>query len=107
MADQLRGSVQQIIARHSEFVAAQQVGLSNALSHTVAIVEKSIQQQKKLLDSYDPRAVLKRGYALLQKEGEYISSGSTLKIGDSIDIHLSKQNWRATITDRLQGNSNV
>ena len=106
-ADQLHGSVQQIITRHSEFVTAQQAGLSNALSRTVAIVKKSIQQQQKLLDSYDPRAVLNRGYALLQKEGKYISSGLSLEIGDSVDIYLRKQNWRATITERLKGNSNV
>lgn len=50
-----------------------------------------------LLDSYDPRRVLKRGYSIVRSGSALINSAEQLKIGDNLDIQLSKGSVGAAV----------
>lgn len=102
-SEQLGYQIQQYISRQEELISVRRGGLLNAISHKLIRAENNIFQQKILLDSYNPRAILKRGYAILRKEGKYISAGSLLKTGDTIDIYLHDQNWRAKLIEKIKG----
>ena len=50
---------------------------------------KLIESSKKLITAFDPQAALKRGYAIITKQGKNISSISQLKTGDNLGIQLA------------------
>ncbi|HET7529277.1 MAG TPA: exodeoxyribonuclease VII large subunit [Candidatus Saccharimonadales bacterium] len=50
---------------------------------------KLLDSHKKLIGVFDPRAALKRGYAIVSRAGRNISSVKGLRAGDSLDIQLS------------------
>jgi len=50
---------------------------------------KLIHSHRKLVAVFDPRAALRRGYAIVSRAGRNISSVNGLKAGDSLDIQLS------------------
>ncbi len=58
-----------------------------------------LNSHKKLISVFDPRAVLKRGYALISKTGRHISSVRSLSRGDKLDIELSD----GTIGAKVEG----
>lgn len=66
--------------------------------------ERIIMQQSKiegfvrLMHSFSPRAVLDRGYAIVQKGGQAIASVKTLKIHDAVHIRLKDGAFEAGIT---------
>ncbi|MBX4188686.1 exodeoxyribonuclease VII large subunit [Candidatus Saccharibacteria bacterium] len=51
--------------------------------------KKAITSNRKLMGVFDPRAALKRGYAIVSRAGRNISSIHKLKAGDHLDIQLS------------------
>ncbi len=71
------------------------LGAKNILSEKTAAV--SLLSAK--LFALDPRAVLKRGYGAVFKDGKTVSSASDLKKGDGVRIVLSEGEAEAEITD--------
>ncbi|NJM58170.1 MAG: exodeoxyribonuclease VII large subunit, partial [Synechococcales cyanobacterium RU_4_20] len=52
------------------------------------------------LESLDPKAVLRRGYALVQREnGKVVRRGRSLALGDEVRIQLSEGKLKAVITE--------
>ncbi len=54
--------------------------------------------QEKLV-TLDPEAVLRRGYALVKKEGQIATDASRLPPGTELEIQLSKGQIKATVTE--------
>ena len=50
------------------------------------------------MSAFDPRAALKRGYAIVSKQGRNVSSVKHLKPGDSLGIQLAD----GTISAKVQ-----
>jgi len=50
---------------------------------------KMIETTQKLMSVFDPRTALKRGYAIVSKQGRNIASVKQLKAGDNLGIQLS------------------
>jgi exodeoxyribonuclease VII large subunit len=92
MLEMLLKSKRQDLAAHQAFT------LSRIENLFAAELEK-INSSRRLVNIFDPKAVLKRGYALLNKEGEYIKSVRQVKVGDKINIHLAD----GTIDSTVQG----
>lgn len=62
--------------------------------------QKNIHQsQTKLIGVFDPRAALKRGYAIVNRAGEHISSVKVLGLGDKLDIQLADGKIGAKVED--------
>jgi len=55
---------------------------------------------RKLIHIFDPRAALKRGYAIISKGGRHISSARDLKKGERLGIQLADGTIGATVTGR-------
>lgn len=51
--------------------------------------QKMVESTKKLMTAFDPRAALRRGYAIISKQGKNISSVRQLKAGDKLNIQLA------------------
>jgi exodeoxyribonuclease VII large subunit len=49
---------------------------------------KLIHSHRKLVSVFDPRAALKRGYAIISRAGQTVSSVKGLKTGDWLDVQL-------------------
>jgi exodeoxyribonuclease VII large subunit len=60
---------------------------------------KLLHSHRKLISVFDPRAALKRGYAIVTKAGRNISSIKSLKAGDELSIALRD----GTIGAKVQG----
>lgn len=62
-------------------------------------VKKFVFHQKRLLASYSPRAVLKRGYGIVRKEGKIIKDTQKLDKEDDLKISLHKGTFKALVKD--------
>lgn len=62
--------------------------LSPLLTNFIKHKERDLVTHKKLLESYDYRNVMKRGYSLVKKGKHVIPSASELNSGDSINIQF-------------------
>ena len=51
-------------------------------------LRSQIESNRLLLNSYDPRAILQRGYAIISKSRQSIQSVKQLSVGDSVSIRL-------------------
>lgn len=51
--------------------------------------QKMLASTKKLMSAFDPRAALKRGYAIVSKHGKNINSVHQLAAGDNLNIQLA------------------
>jgi exodeoxyribonuclease VII large subunit len=51
--------------------------------------QKLVESTRKLMVAFDPRAALKRGYAIVSKQGKNINSVRQLVAGDSLSIQLA------------------
>jgi exodeoxyribonuclease VII large subunit len=51
--------------------------------------QKLLHSHRKLISVFDPRAALKRGYAIVSRAGQNITSIKKLTTGDQLDIQLS------------------
>jgi exodeoxyribonuclease VII large subunit len=64
-------------------------------------LQSELTSTSKLLGIFDPRAALKRGYAIVSKSGRRIASVKGLKTGDSLGIQLADGTISAKVADRL------
>lgn len=61
---------------------------------------KSLLHLKEHIQSLSPDRLLRRGFAIIRKDGKYMI-GSELRKGDSVEIILHKQSYEAAITKKL------
>jgi len=79
--------------RHQEQALDHQLGL--LLQHATL----SLQGQTRLLEAFNPRAVLRRGYAIVRKEGQSLRATAGLKPSDNVDIELSRGGFAAIVKE--------
>ena len=58
-----------------------------------------------LLEAYNPRAILKRGYALVRHQGTVVRSAQELTAGVIVDIELADGHAQAAVTKEAHGKS--
>lgn len=62
--------------------------LSRAIQNFLGIETERLSNAKRLAQLFDPAAALRRGYAILSKDGRYLSSIRDLKIGDKLNLKM-------------------
>jgi len=60
-------------------------------------LRKDIKDKKRLLKSFSPREVLKRGYSIVEKEGEVIKNAEQLEPEQLVDVKLYKGGFQSLI----------
>lgn len=63
--------------------------LTSQVNLLLTDTQKSLNSYRKLISVFDPRAALKRGYAIVTRAGQNITSIKNLKAGDRLDIQLA------------------
>lgn len=75
-----------LLRQHSQRVDDLERGLSSAISHRLALLKSSSMSLDHRVAALDPNLVLKRGYTIIYKRSEVISSSMRLRSNDDIDI---------------------
>jgi exodeoxyribonuclease VII large subunit len=84
--------------------AAREIGssreyLTSQVNLLLSDRQKMLISTMKLMSAFDPRAALKRGYAIVSKQSRNISSVRQLAAGDSLDIQLADGKIGATVQE--------
>lgn len=94
-----RQRVDRQLAQHQKSLKWQQQQLVIAMRQRLQRAQYQHQLLQEKLTTLDPEAVLKRGYALVKKEGQIATDASQLPPGTELEIQLSKGQIKATVTE--------
>ncbi|MBV8046378.1 MAG: exodeoxyribonuclease VII large subunit [Paludibacterium sp.] len=86
-----------------ERLAQQRAMLVRAMSQTMQNRRQTLARHAALLASYNPQAVLARGYAIVQTEkGEVVKSAANLRQGQRLQLQLAEGRTEALVDHRAQ-----
>lgn len=71
--------------------------ISQRLNSELANYKSKLENFTALLDSYDPRKVLKRGYAIVRARGRILKSIKLIKEKDEVNINLTDGSFEASV----------
>jgi exodeoxyribonuclease VII large subunit len=71
-------------------VAAMELGLMNGMSGLYADGKTRLIQLERLLQGYNPKAVLARGYAIVRQNGQVVQDAASVQTGSRLMIELYK-----------------
>ncbi|MBI5214897.1 MAG: exodeoxyribonuclease VII large subunit [Ignavibacteriae bacterium] len=71
--------------------------LERTISHRFTFVKQHLDSIHHRLASVDPHQVLKRGYAMVQKDGRVISNASALQLNDEVEMQFHDGRISATV----------
>ena len=94
-----RQRVDRQLAQHQRTLHWQQQQLVSAMRQRLQQAQYQHQLLQEKLVTLDPEAVLKRGYALVKKQGQIATDASSLPPGTELEIQLSKGQIKATVTE--------
>ena len=77
--------------------------LTAQITSTLNAEAERLQNLRRLITLFDPKAALKRGYAIIQKGGKNISSVKKVKVGDHLGLQLQDGTIGATTTEVTNG----
>ena len=69
------------------------------MTHQLQLRRNKLAHLAQQLNSTNPEAILKRGYSIVQKDGEIIKDASLLKAQDEVQIKLAKGEFLAEVKD--------
>lgn len=78
--------------------------VSNLLNNFLETERQQLAASRKLAILFDPRAALKRGYAIASKNGQHLSSIKQLKANDQLQVQLSDGKINSKITKIIREN---
>lgn len=78
-----------LLELHRQRLAGLETRLISAARQHIHTTRGQLTQLRRLLISYDPRAILQRGYALARVEGRAVRDARSLRIGQLIMIELA------------------
>lgn len=70
-----------------------------AVRHTLSLHRSRLTALTARLEALNPQAVLSRGYAIVQKEGQIVHRTAQVAPGDSISVQVSDGTFGATVRD--------
>ena len=89
------------LAQHQKAISWQRQQLITGLSARLKAAQYQHQLLTEKLAALDPEAVLKRGYALVRKEGQIAVAADELSVGTEIEVQMSRGAAIAKVTDIL------
>ncbi len=88
-----------LLARHSQHLDELTRSMSTSLSHLFELTAARARGTTERLHALDPRSVLKRGYAIVRKQGRITGKRKELAVRDALEIEFADGTVRSTITD--------
>jgi exodeoxyribonuclease VII large subunit len=77
--------------------------LADQITASINAEAQRLQNLRRLITLFDPKAALKRGYAIIQKGGKNIASVKKIKVGDRLSLQLHDGTIGATTTEVTNG----
>lgn len=74
--------------------------MKNSVNRVLEEKTIHLQNSESIIESIHPKSVLRRGYAILQKNGKLVSSISAIETGDNLDIDLKDGKITAKVTNK-------
>jgi exodeoxyribonuclease VII large subunit len=93
----LSGDLLNLHKQQVEAIKELKLRLGQSIETLLENEESKTGQYLRTLELLNPSAVLKRGYALLQKNGQYLARGYSINPGDEVTIILHAMKLRAKI----------
>jgi exodeoxyribonuclease VII large subunit len=72
---------------------------TRALTGQLALRRERLAARQRALASADPRAILQRGFAIVEAEGQRLTAAQQTSAGAALDIHLAQGRLRATVNE--------
>jgi exodeoxyribonuclease VII large subunit len=89
----IRSNLNTVAVQNFELSIRDAQDSSKYLTSQVNLLLKNLQNElfsnRKLVNVFDPRAALKRGYAIVSRQGRHISSINKVSLGDKLSVQLS------------------
>ena len=96
----LRRSLVAGIEKKSQDIQSSRKYLTDHIAAVIKDEHTRLASLLKLVHIFDPRAALKRGYAIISKTGSHINKTKQLSLGDKINIELSDGKINASVTGK-------
>ena len=88
-----------LIERRETALSALAARLSVALTKKRDAMERRLLVAGRALAALDPEGVVRRGYAVVLKDGKCVPEAGALRAGDAIEVHMRGGNVAAEVTD--------
>jgi exodeoxyribonuclease VII large subunit len=88
-----------LLRRHSQHIDELSRGMSTSLTHRCELTTARLKGLDERLQALNPVLVLKRGYAIVRKEGNIVGSRAGLRARDAVEIEFSDGRVSSTIGD--------
>lgn len=92
-------SLARFVERPRELISRAEQQISQRYLSSVALARQRVSSLERLLLGLDPRATLKRGYAIVRTQGKVLRDAASVKAGESLVIQLAKGNIGATVDE--------
>lgn len=91
-----------LFVSEQQFLKQQQQTIDQQLLHKLSIHNQALLAVKQLLDLLHPKAILKRGYAIVRSSGKVVRSVKQVHIDDILSIELQDGKLKSIIKDTVQ-----
>jgi len=98
-ANHLQQNIKQHLAFVNNQLSNQAISLEQSLAQVLARASNDLKSRSQLLEALNPEAVLRRGYAIVRKQGKPIRSRQILKAGDIVDVQVSDGGFQAAVSN--------
>ena len=88
-----------LIERRETALAALAARLPIALTKKRDAMERRLSLSSRALSALDPEGVVRRGYAVVFKDGKCVPEAGALRAGDAIEVHMRGGNVAAEVRD--------
>jgi exodeoxyribonuclease VII large subunit len=87
---------QQLKSVHTK-LTDQSIELERLLSDHLKLAAVGLQNRRQLLEALNPRAILRRGYAIVRHNAQAVRSVKLLSAGNTVDIQLADGRFKAEV----------
>lgn len=98
--DSLRQALQANLSQTRRDLEQRQKHLTDQLFALLKTYKDQLAALKKLVDIFDPKSALRRGYAIISKAGKHISRSEQVRLGDNLGIELLDGTIDTTVTGK-------
>lgn len=75
-----------LVRQHSQRVDELNRTIVRIVGHRIALEQNHLSSLQQRMHALNPEAVLRRGYAVVQRDGEYVASAKRLHVGDAVKM---------------------
>lgn len=95
-------TIKEVVKNYRTILDSREEELGRISRDRLKAFNQNIYQYRELLEAFNPKGVLSRGYAIVRKSSKIIRNSQELKRGDNINIQLSIGRAEAVVENSLE-----